>query len=490
MQYKAVKTLLQETAKSMKKQGVDVTSNYPQLISDDTLFDYYTDALSEGLNEQMKGEFKEMSELVRRGILAETVYGFKPQAQLIMPVFRKMWPMLVAREAMTVLPMDQPEIVRPFLMAVATVGGAEVALPNMNTNVSGGTQIGVATPLTLDVPSTTDLLDLNGLDSTVAHLQRDFQIVGVTYKDGAGDTQTADILVEPDDEGNFSFAFDVSDSVTDYVSGHVDFFSGLVSTSSTRAGEATAVVSGITIVASISGFEEMYANKISFKHLKVRLNAIDHEVQAEWSIQYEQDVKAYFDFDVQAQLVDTFGNVVALDIDRKLINALINETNVFHSSAVKTFSKTPDEGFAFGKKEWYNQIAVTLNEVSNQVYVDTHMGVANTIIANPLDVAVLKSTNDYKFTGNTTGGEFGSSPVAGTFDESWKVLSSPVVTQGKMVVLLKPENPDHAVYIFAPYRPLTITPYPIGRKPSMSFLSRYAAKFIRHEGAGLINITA
>ncbi len=487
MQYNDLRTLLQETAKSMKKQGVDVNSNYPQIMSDDTLFDYYTEALSEGLNDQMKGEFKEISQLVRKGILAETVYGFKPQAQLIMPVFRKMWPNLVAREAMTVLPMDQPEIVRPFLMAVANIGGTEVPLPSVNTSVSGGTQIGVSTPLTLSVPSVTDLLDLNGLDSETAHLQRDFQIVGVTYHDGV-EEKTADILVEPDDEGNFAFSFDVADGVTDYVSGNVDFFTGIVTVSHTAT--ANPQVTGITIVASISGFEEMRANKISFKHLKIRLNAIDHEIQAEWSIQYEQDVKAYFDFDVQAQLVDTFGNQVALDIDRKLINALINETQTFHSSAVKTFSKTPDPNFAFGKKEWYNEIAVTLNEVSNQVYVDTNMGVANTIIANPLDVAILKSTSDYAFKGNGTGGSFGSTPYVGTFDDAWKVLSSPVVPQGKMVVLLKPENPDHAVYVFAPYRPLTITPYPLGRKPSMSFLSRYAAKFIRHEGAGLINITA
>lgn len=92
MQFNAIKSLLTETAKSMKKQGVDVTANYPQIMSDDALFDYYKEALSEGLDPTMATEFKEMSDLVRQGILAETVYGFKPQAQLIMPVFRKMWP--------------------------------------------------------------------------------------------------------------------------------------------------------------------------------------------------------------------------------------------------------------------------------------------------------------------------------------------------------------------------------------------------------------
>jgi hypothetical protein len=70
--------------------------------------------------------------------------------------------------------------------------------------------------------------------------------------------------------------------------------------------------------------------------------------------------------------------------------------------------------------------------------------------------------------------------VAGVLDDSWKVLSSPVVPQGKMLVVLKPEI-QIMQCLLCTYRPLTITPFPLGRKPVMTFLSRYAAKFIRHE---------
>jgi len=488
MQYNAVKTLLQETSKSMKKQGVDVVANYPQILADDALFDYYVDALSEGLESGIKEEFKSMSGLVREGILAETVYGFKPQAQLILPVFRKVWPALVAREALTVLPMDQPEIIRPFLIAVAKVGGVEFPLPDLARDVSSAKQIGVASNYAIAVPSTVDIIGTEGLSHADYHLQRDFQIVGVTYTVDGSTMVDVDVLVEPNEEGQFSFDVDLGTSgLVDTVFGSIDFFKGTVTVASSRASN-TEHVTAITIVASISGAEEMVANRISFKHLKIRLNAIDHEVQAEWTIQYEQDVKAYFDMDVQAQLVDTFGNVIALDIDRRLINTLLRETAAFHPAASRTFHKIPPATFALGRKEWYNQLVVQLNEVSNQIYVDTNIGVANTVVANPMDVAILKSTSDYAFKGNTTGGSFGSSPVAGVLDDSWKVLSSPVVPQGKMLVVLKPENPDHAVFVFAPYRPLTITPFPLGRKPVMTFLSRYAAKFIRHEGVGIIEI--
>lgn len=281
MQYNAVKTLLQETSKSMKKQGVDVVANYPQILADDALFDYYVDALSEGLESGIKEEFKSMSGLVREGILAETVYGFKPQAQLILPVFRKVWPALVAREALTVLPMDQPEIIRPFLIAVAKVGGMEFPLPDLTRDISSAKQIGVASNYAIAVPSTVDIIGTEGLSHADYHLQRDFQIVGVTYTVDGSTMVDVDVLVEPNEEGQFSFDVDLGTSgLVDTVFGSIDFFKGTVTVASSRASN-TEHVTAITIVASISGAEEMVANRISFKHLKIRLNAIDHEVQAD-----------------------------------------------------------------------------------------------------------------------------------------------------------------------------------------------------------------
>lgn len=130
-----------------------------------------------------------------------------------------------------------------------------------------------------------------------------------------------------------------------------------------------------------------------------------------------------------------------------------------------------------------------LREISDQVYNDTNIGVANTLIGNPMDIGYIKSANEHKFEGNSLGGNLGQTPVAGTFDDSWKVLSTPIMPKGKVLVILKPDNPDNAVFIFAPYRPLTITPWPMGRKPSITFLSRYASRFIRREGVGVLTIT-
>lgn len=493
MKYSDVKSLLTETSASMKKQGVDMFTDYQQILSDEHLFEWYKESLAEGLDGSLREEFLQLSDNVRDGMLMETVYGFKPQSQLVMPIFRKVWPQLVAREALTVMPMDKPEIVHAFMIAYAQLGdGSEVALPNLTTPVSTGTEYSVTAPLSITMGAT-NVLTANSLTSSVAHLQHDWVVLSVVWTEDTTAnplvTHTVSINSEPDDEGNIAFEVECGAN-DDFVQLNIDYYTGIITATHTRAGETKNVVTAINLIGSISGAEEMYANKIVFKHNKIYLKATDHEIQAEWSIQYEQDVKAYFDLNVQAQLVDTFGNAVAMDIDRKLLNSLINQASLFHSDACQTFYKLPPDSFAFGRKMWYNEIVVPLNNISSQIYTDTNIDMANIIITNPNDAAILKSTNDYSFKGDVKGGGLGDSPVAGTFNEQWKVLVTPLMPANKMLVMLKPDNPDLAVYVFAPYRPLTITPWPLGRKPAMSFLSRYATQCIRREGLGLLTLSA
>jgi len=495
--FQQTKKLLTETEQFMGKHGVHPIGNYREILAEDTLFDLYVDSLAEGLREDVKTEFKTIAPSLREGLLSETAYGFNPVAPLVMPIFRKMWPQLVVREALTVMPMETPEIVHAFMMAVAKIGDTEYELPNLNQSVSVGTPFGDMTlelpPYELNLPAAVNILEANGYTNATAHLAKDIVIVGAVRADGTD----VDMYVEPDDDGNFAFEVQCGNFI-DNVSGNVDYFNGVISASGTRSAETSNKVSKLTIVGSITQAEEMYAPKISFKHVKVRINAIDHEIQAEWSIQYEQDAKAYFNLDIQSQLVDTFGKVVAMDIDRRLLSKIMNETTRFNPTSVGsgtagdrfTFSKTPTGAFAFGAKEWINQIVLKINDLSAKIYTDTNIDVANVILCNPLDVAMLKSTNEYAFKGDAKGGDYGDMPVVGTLADSWKILSSPVIPQGYMPVLLQPDNPDNAVFVFAPYRPLTITPWPLGRKPAMSFLSRYGCRFVRREGVGILRVIA
>jgi hypothetical protein len=99
-----------------------------------------------------------------------------------------------------------------------------------------------------------------------------------------------------------------------------------------------------------------------------------------------------------------------------------------------------------------DQIVVKLNDLSAKIYVDTNMTQPNVIIANPLDLTLFKNTANYKFEGDIKGGEYGETPVAGTLNDTWKALSTPLMPQGKILVLIKPSDEANAVFVYAPYK--------------------------------------
>ena len=186
-------------------------------------------------------------------------------------------------------------------------------------------------------------------------LSADFAIVGVTLSDDS----EVDINVEPEDSGAFSFAVPCG-AREDIVSGHINYANGVFSVSSTLGDTNYLRVKSVRIVGQLNQAEEMYANEVHLKNTYVRFRAEDLEIQTNWTIQEEQDYKAYFDIDIQTQLVDHMGKIIAMDIDRRILNKLIRETELFNptscgdgSSDVNrfTFDRRPMKNFAFGPKE-------------------------------------------------------------------------------------------------------------------------------------------
>ena len=492
MDFNNMKQLLTESNGMMMKQGVNPNTQFTDVLTEQTYFDMYVRSLAEGLDPVQTNEFVSISGLIRESLLTETVYGGSPHSKMVLPIFRKFWQNNVAREACTVIPMDQPEVRYAFMVARAVLSnGTTIDLPNYAQgapNITGPTMLGITAPFTVNVPSNTDVIAGNGFDPATSHLSKDFVMTEISFLDSTGATQTKKINVQVDEKGYFVYLADC-DQAEDTISGYIDFKGGSLSISNTRSGSANSKVISVSFVGSITQAEEGVANKITLSHEWIMLHAQDHDISAEWSIQHEQDIKAYFDIDIQASFVDTFGNLIGQEIDSKIINQMIMTANLSHPAACQTFSKQPMAGWQFGKRQWANEIVMDMNKISDQIHVDTMIAGANTIIANPQDVGYIKSGGDHAFKGNSMGGEIGSTPVAGTFNESWKVLSTVVMPKGKMLMILKPTNPEHAVYVFSPYRPLTLSPWPMGKKPTMTFLSRYGAQFIRKEGVGLLTIT-
>ena len=483
-----MKELLQEVYATTKKlSGVDPSKpgNLKAVLVDDAAFDAYVTGLAESIETKKDREaFVQLAENTRINLLENSMFQINPYETLTLPILRVFYPKLIAKELVTVSPMDKPETVKAFITATfePSNSNTEYAAPSVTTDISRGVAVGTPVTALMPVPSSAyDVLAVAGITSTEAHLERDFEITGVS----ADGTHFTDVAIVPAVEGHFSASVDVGGNA-DVVSGQVDYLNGTVAVSST-----TGVVTSVRFQVTTSLEENRINPRVNLNVDKLRLYARDRQISANWTINMEQDMRALFDISMQAEIVNLLGQQVALDIDREIISALITaNTRLNDASHTDTFNRTPPTTYTWGTKYWHENIIPTLNSLSGQIYTDTNIEAGNTIAANPLDVAILEDLQTFNYTGTSSvDGDLGyrSATVAGG---KWKVLTSAVVTQGTMLMVYKPVEELKAVYFYSPYVPAVLHPYPLGYTPSLTILSRYATALVRSAGIATLTIGA
>jgi len=481
-----MKELLQEVYATTKKlSGVDPSKpgNLKAVLVDDAAFDAYVTGLAESIeNKKDRTAFCQLAENTRINLLENSMFQINPYETLTLPILRVFYPKLVAKEAVTVSPMDKPETIKAFIKAQFTPSNSSTAYdaPVTSPDISQGAAVGTPVSASMPVPSSGyDVLAVIGLTSVQAHLERDFEITGVSV-DG---TAWVDVSIVPAVEGHFSASVSLG-GVADVVSGKVDYLNGTVDISSTTG---TALFARYQVTTSLE--ENRINPSVTLNVDKIRLYARDRQISANWTINMEQDMRALFDVSMQAEIVNILGQQVALDIDREIINALITaNTRLNDATHQKTFNRTPPVAYTWGTKYWHENIIVPLNELSGQIYTDTNIEAGNTILANPLDVAILEDLQTFNYTGTSSvDGDLGyrSATVAGG---KWKVLTSAVVTQGTMLMVYKPVEELKAIYFYSPYVPAVLHPYPLGYTPSLTILSRYATALVRSAGIATLTI--
>jgi hypothetical protein len=484
-----MKEILVETYRTTKKlTGIDPSKpgNMKQVILDDKAFRTYVTGLAESLQKSDKEKFLMLCENTRVSLLENSMFQINPYEALTLPILRVFYPKLVAKEAVTVSPMDKPECVKAFITAnfSPSQSTTKYDAPVIGTDISGGPGIGSPVAASVSVPqSAYDILNAisTGMTSAQAHLERDFEISAVT--DG---TNTVNVSIVPAVEGHFSSSINYLDGHTDVISGKVDYLNGTLAISS-----ATAKTTTVKYKVTCSLEENRVNPSVELNVDKVRLYAKDRQISAKWTINMEQDMRALFDVSMQAEIVNLLGQQIALDIDREIINALITaNTRLNPVTHTGSFTRTPVAGYIWGPKYWHENIIPVMNQLSAQIYNDTNIDAGNTVLANPIDVSILEDINGFAYTGTSTvDGDVGyrTATVAGG---KWKILTSAVVAQGTMLMVYKPAEEIKSIYFYCPYVPAVLHPYPLGYIPSLTILSRYATALVRSLGICTLTIGA
>lgn len=308
---------------------------------------------------------------------------------------------------------------------------------------------------------------------------------------------------------------------TSIVAGNINFF---VSGSSTQVSQSSAFVvdyNKATDFATRGDFEDRTATQgfsvpnaasatsivipeINVQMKSQTISAKTKKLKAQWTPEFAQDLNAYHSLDAEAELTGLLSEYISLEIDLEILDMLIqNAPTVEYWSAkvgdqinaAKTAFTSNTSGLYYNQMTWFQTIGIKLQKVSNIIHQRTLRGGANFMVVSPAVATILESIPG--FAADTDGAAdtmkyaFGVQKV-GALNSRYKVYKNPYMTENVILLGFRGTQFLEAGAVYSPYVPLIMTPLvydPTTFTPRKGIMTRYAMTMIRPEFYGLVVVS-
>jgi len=308
---------------------------------------------------------------------------------------------------------------------------------------------------------------------------------------------------------------------TSITGGNINFF---VSGSSTQVSQSSAFVvdyNKATDFATRGDFEDRTATQgfsvpnaasatsivipeINVQMKSQTISAKTKKLKAQWTPEFAQDLNAYHSLDAEAELTGLLSEYISLEIDLEILDMLIqNAPTVEYWSAkvgdqinaAKTAFTSNTSGLYYNQMTWFQTIGIKLQKVSNIIHQRTLRGGANFMVVSPAVATILESIPG--FAADTDGAAdtmkyaFGVQKV-GALNSRYKVYKNPYMTENVILLGFRGTQFLEAGAVYSPYVPLIMTPLvydPNTFTPRKGIMTRYAMTMIRPEFYGLVVVS-
>lgn len=261
------------------------------------------------------------------------------------------------------------------------------------------------------------------------------------------------------------------------------------SASAPSGGPATAASNGLA--STTSNYESFGGRAMTLEVLKQTVTAGSRKLQARWTPESMQDLKASHGLNIEAEITAGLSSAVVSEIDNEIINDLIALAGTTESfDMAGTFTGVPNY---VGDR--HAVLGVLINKVANEIARKTRIGGANWIVVSPLVVSVLQSAAKSVFAPAVAGSFEGpkGTKLVGTLNGQIKVYSYVYHDQGTEPLLLgfKGGNSEmDSGYFYCPYIPLVssgVVVDPHTFNPHVSLSTRYGKATFTDTGTSLGN---
>ena len=241
-----------------------------------------------------------------------------------------------------------------------------------------------------------------------------------------------------------------------------------------------------------------YNSPIDIPEINVKMKseaivAKTKKLKAVWTPEFAQDLNAYHSLDAEAELTSIMSEYIALEIDLEIMGMLIENaltTEYWSARNNVTFAATgeTDNGTFYNTQgQWFQTLGTKMNKVSNLIHQKTLRGGANFLVCSPTIGTILESIPGFAAADGADADSmnyaFGIQKV-GSLNSKYQVYKNPYMTENTILMGYKGSQFLETGATFAPYIPLIMTPLvydPDTFTPRKGLLTRYAKKMLRPE---------
>ena len=234
------------------------------------------------------------------------------------------------------------------------------------------------------------------------------------------------------------------------------------------------------------------------------ITAKTKKLKAVWTPEFAQDLNAYQNLDAEAELTNIMSEYISLEIDLEILDMLIEDAaaGTEYWSAVNNTTLnaggtdfTASLGFYNTQGAWFQTLGTKFQKLSNKIHQLTLRGGANFLVMSPTVATIVESIPGFASNSNGDAADmeyaFGVQK-AGQFNSCYTIYKNPYMTENTILIGFRGKQFLEAGAVFAPYIPLIMTPLiydPTTFTPRKGLLTRYAKKMLRPEFYGKVYVS-
>ena len=227
------------------------------------------------------------------------------------------------------------------------------------------------------------------------------------------------------------------------------------------------------------------------------------KLKAQWTPEFAQDLNAYHSIDAEAELTSMLSEYISQEIDFEILDMLMQDAKsegywsaatgrVWNGTAFADPSDKEAASNAYNQQAWFQTLGTVIAGVSNSIHQKTLRGGANFLVVSPDVATIIESIPGYASTADNGDAQFAFGVTkVGSLNSRFQVYKNPYMKENVILMGYRGTQFLETGAVYSPYIPLIMTPLvydPKNFTPRKGVMTRYAKKMLRGEFYGKVYV--